>query len=44
MLVILLIAGIFIAIVFGKDGLSCLGAVFKLVFGVLLLLVGASIV
>ena len=42
MFVLLIIVGI-VALVFGKHGLSCLGAVFKLIFGVLLLILGASI-
>lgn len=44
MLVILLIAGIFIAIVFGKGGVGLMKGCVTLIFGVMLLLVGSAIV
>jgi hypothetical protein len=42
MLVLLIVIGV-VALVFGRNGLACLGAVGRIAVGILLLLVGASI-
>jgi len=42
-LIILLVAGIFIAIVFGKGGVNLMKGCVTLIFGVLLLLAGSAI-
>jgi len=44
MLLVLLVAGIFVAIVFGKAGVDLMKGCIVLVFGAILMLVGCAIV
>jgi hypothetical protein len=44
MLVLILIGLVVVALAHGKNGLNCLGGVVRLVFGLMLLLVAASMI